>query len=214
MLYTMMDSIRRQQIAEVLNYDRNVKLQVMNLEKKGVEKMGETGALSSLQTQHVLDDTTELINSLKIILDKKRAGVLSLPHFTAAHGKQHTDAIDDLTNIHEVVDAYNVIVASYLGNNTVQTKQMLHACIRRLLSDVAPITRGLSSMLQTYADNRRAQGVNIRRYFAKLLVALSAYSLIEDQLRSGSLYNVSTSALQERLNALLAAHRTWGAIFR
>ena len=69
-------------------------------------------------------------------------------------------------------------------------------------------------MLQTYADNRRTQGVNIRRYFAKLLVALSAYSLIEDQLRSGNLYNVSTSALQERLNALLAAHREWGAIFR
>ena len=43
MLYTMMDSIRQQQIAEVLNYDRNVNLQVMNLEKKGVEKMGETG---------------------------------------------------------------------------------------------------------------------------------------------------------------------------
>ena len=162
MVYTMMDSIRRQQIAEVLNYDRNVNLQVMNLEKKGVAEMGETSALSSLQTQHVLDDTSELINSLMIILDKKKAGVLSLPHYTAAHGKQHTDAVDDLTNIHEVVDAYNVIVASYLGNNTVQTKQMLHASIRRLLSDVAPITRGLSSMLQTYADNKRTQGVNIR----------------------------------------------------
>ena len=73
MLYTMMDSIRRQQIAEVLNYDRNVNLQVVNLEKKGVAKMGETGALSSLQTQHVLDDTTELINSLMVILDKKKS---------------------------------------------------------------------------------------------------------------------------------------------
>ena len=191
----MMDSIRRQQIAEVLNYDRNVNLQVVNLEKKGVEKMGETGALSSLQTQHVLDDTTELINSLMVILDKKKASVLSLPHYTAAHARQHTEAVDDLTNIHEVVDAYNVIVASYLGNNTVQTKQMLHSSIRRLLSDVAPITRGLSSMLQTYVVNRRTERVNIRRYFAKLLVALSAYSLIEDQLRSGSLYNVSTSCV-------------------
>ena len=162
MLYTMMDSTRRQQIAEVLNYDRNLNLQVINLEKKGVEKMGETGALSPLQTQHVLDDTTELINGLMIILDKKRAGVLSLPHYTAAHGKQHTESMDDIANIHEVVDAYNAIVASYLGNHTVQTKQMLHSSIRRLLSDVAPITRGLSSMLQTYADNRRTQGMNIR----------------------------------------------------
>ena len=90
MLYTMMDSIRRQQIAEVLNYDRNTNLQVINLEKKGVAKMAETGALSSLQTQYVLDVTAELINSLMIILDKERAGVLSLPHCTAAHGKQHT----------------------------------------------------------------------------------------------------------------------------
>ena len=132
-----MDSIRRQQIAEVLNYDRNMNLRVISLEKKSVEKMGETGALSSLQTQHVLDDTTELINGLIIILDKKKAGVLSLPHYTAAHAKQHGEAVDDIANIHEVVDAYNAIVASYLGNHTVQTKQMLHSSIRRLLSDVA-----------------------------------------------------------------------------
>ena len=149
--------------------------------------MAETGALSSLQTQYVIADRTELINNLMIILDKKRAGVLSLPHYTAAQGKQHTESVDDLANIHEVVDAYTAIVASYLGNNTVQTKQMLHSSIRRLLSDVAPITRGHSSMLQTYAENRATRAVNIRKYFSKLLVALSAYSLIEDQLRSGSL---------------------------
>ena len=164
MLYTTMDSIRRQQIAEVLKHDRNMNLQVINLAKKGVAKMAETGALSSLQTQYVLDDTTELINSLMIILDKKRAGVLSLPHYTAAHGKQHTESVDELANIHEVVDAYNAIVASYLGNNAVQTKQMLHSSIRRLLSDVAPITRGLSSMLQTYAENRATRAVNIQKY--------------------------------------------------
>ena len=65
-------------------------LQVISLEKKGVAKMAETGALSSLQTQYVIDDATELINGLMIILDKKRAAVVSLPHFTPAHGKQHT----------------------------------------------------------------------------------------------------------------------------
>ena len=65
----MMDSIRRQQIAEVLNYDRNMNLQVISLEKKGVAKMAEPGGLSSLQTQYVIDDATELINSLMVILD-------------------------------------------------------------------------------------------------------------------------------------------------
>ena len=124
MSYTMMDSIRWQQIAEVLNYDRNVNLQVMNLEKKGVAEMAETGALSSLQTQHVLDDTSELINSLMIILDKKKAGVLSLPHYTAAHGKQHIESVDALADIHEVVDAYNAIVAV-----TIQSKPS-KCCIR------------------------------------------------------------------------------------
>ena len=127
-----MDSIRWQQIAEVLNYDRNLNLLVTSLEKKGVEQMAETGSLSSLQKQYVIDDANELINTLVIMLDKKRADVTSRPHYSAAHGKQHTNSVDELAKIHEVVDAYNEIMVSYLANNSAQTTQIMHEPIRRV----------------------------------------------------------------------------------
>ena len=47
MIY-MIDSIRRQQIDEVLQYDRNMNLQALNLEKSGVAKMHESTDLSPL----------------------------------------------------------------------------------------------------------------------------------------------------------------------
>ena len=55
-----------------------------------------------------------------------------MPHYTAAHGKQHTNSVDELAKIHEVVDAYNEIMASYLANNSAQTTQIVQASIQRV----------------------------------------------------------------------------------
>ena len=57
MIY-MIDSIRRQQMDEVLQYDRNMNLQVLNLEKSGMAKMNESTDLSATQNQEVIQGRT------------------------------------------------------------------------------------------------------------------------------------------------------------
>ena len=71
----MLDSLRQQQIDEVLNYDKNMNLQVLSLERKGVSKMDEETDLKVLQKQDVIDGANTLINTFMILLDKKKAEV-------------------------------------------------------------------------------------------------------------------------------------------
>ena len=145
----MIDSIRRQQIAEVLQYDRNMNLQVLNLERRGVATMNESTDLSTTQNQEVIQGANALVNSLMMLLDKKRAEVSSLPHYTFAHADQHTRSVDELSRVYDVIDSYNKVISLYLGNNSAQTKQIVSASIRKLLSYVAPIARGLLHMITT-----------------------------------------------------------------
>ena len=152
MIY-MIDSIRRQQIDKVLQYDRNMNLQAINLEKNSVAKMGESTDLSATQNQEVIQGANALVNSFMMLQDKKRAEVTSLQHYTAAHAEQHTRSVDELSRVYDVIDAYNKVVSLYLGNNSVQTKQIVGASIRKLLAYVAPIARGLLHMITTYAAN-------------------------------------------------------------
>ena len=53
MIY-MIDSLRRQQIDEVLQYDRNMNLQVLSLEKRGMSKMNESADITTTQNQEVI----------------------------------------------------------------------------------------------------------------------------------------------------------------
>ena len=69
----MVDSIRQQQLDEILNYDKNMNLQVLSLERKGVSKMDEERDLNVLQKQDVIDGANTLINTFMILLDKKKA---------------------------------------------------------------------------------------------------------------------------------------------
>ena len=59
-------------------------------------------------------------------------------------------------------------------------------------------------MIKTYAANVDANRDNIRNYFAKLIMAYAAYDIVEEQLRSGTMYIISASEIQHRLDALLA----------
>ena len=72
--------MRRRQIDEVLNYDRNVNLQVLSLERKGVSRMVESPDLTLTQKQSVIDSSNAQVNSLMLLLDKKRSEVTALPN--------------------------------------------------------------------------------------------------------------------------------------
>ena len=45
----MLDSLRRNQIGEVLNYDRNMNLQVISLERRAVANMNDDTDLYAMQ---------------------------------------------------------------------------------------------------------------------------------------------------------------------
>ena len=130
----MFDSLRRQKVDEVLNYDKNMNSQVLSLERKG--KVDEETDLNVLQKQDVIDGANTLINTFMILLDKKKAEVLALQHYTRAQHELYTRSLDDLANVYEVVDSYNNVISSYLGNNTIQTKQIVFAFTQRLLTYV------------------------------------------------------------------------------
>ena len=94
----------------------------------------ETGELLN---QEVIDTANESVNSLFVLLDKRRARW----HY---HGSDKVcgGAVSNLGRISEVIDAYNQLVSTYLSNNTTKTKGISLSSIRRMLGLVSEIRRG------------------------------------------------------------------------
>ena len=73
-----MDALRRQQTNEILDYDRNVNLRVLAMQRKQVALMGtegdETGVLLN---QEVIDMANDGVNSFFTLLDQRRADILT-----------------------------------------------------------------------------------------------------------------------------------------
>ena len=89
--------------------------------------------LALTQKQSVLDSANAQVNSLMLLLDKKRSEVVALPHYTAAHRQQNTSSINERSRVYEVVDMYNQLMSGYLANNSVQTTQLVQSSVRQLL---------------------------------------------------------------------------------
>ena len=109
--------------------------------------------------------------------------------------------MDNLANVYDVIALYNQVITDYLGNNTVQTKQIVFSSTRQLLTHVVIIMRGLLHMVERYATNPDNEQRLVRMYFGKLVISFAAYDLIEEQRGSGNIYYISTNELQQRLNA-------------
>ena len=148
-----MDALRRQQINETLNYDRNMNLRALALETKQVALMGpEGGETDESLTQEVIDTANESVNSLFVLLDKRRADILTNAewHYSGSD-RLYRDAVSNLGRISEVVDAYNQLASTYLSNNTTQTNGVILSSIRRMLGFVSEIRRGLFNTIRRYA---------------------------------------------------------------
>ena len=66
-----MDALRKQQINEILNYERNINLQALALQMKQVANWGtDGGETGELLDQDVIDASNSLVNSLFVLLDK------------------------------------------------------------------------------------------------------------------------------------------------
>ena len=71
-----MDTMRTQQINEILNYDRNINLRALALQRKQVANWGtDGGETGELVNQDVIDASNSLVNSLFVLLDKRRADI-------------------------------------------------------------------------------------------------------------------------------------------
>ena len=77
----MIDAIRRRQIDEVLNYDRNMNIQMLISTRRAVSKMNDDTDLQTMQDQTVLDTAANSLSSMTTLLDQKRAAVVSMKQY-------------------------------------------------------------------------------------------------------------------------------------
>jgi hypothetical protein len=75
-----MDALRRQQINEILNYDRDMNLRALASHRKQVALMGpQDGEMSELLNQEVIDAANESVTSLLVLMDRRRADLNKMP---------------------------------------------------------------------------------------------------------------------------------------
>jgi len=154
----MIDAIRRRQIDDVLNYDRNMNIQTLISTGRAVSKMDEGSDLREMQSQTVLTSTDTAVKSLATLLDQKRAAVLSVKHYIHSRPQEvyFSAAVYVLYDYNEVVVLYNQVIGYYLANNTPQTKQIVLSSIRKLLGDVSFIKAGLKQAINDHLAFVRA----------------------------------------------------------
>ena len=110
----MIDAIRRRQIDEVLNYDRNMNIQMMISTRRAVSKMDDNTDLQTMQDQTVLDTAATSLSSMTTLLDQERAAVVSMKQYihTRAHEQYFATAIAQLYDYGEVVTLYNQLIGN------------------------------------------------------------------------------------------------------
>ena len=67
-------------------------LQVISLERRAVANMNDDTELYAMQNQTVLDTSNKAIARLTILLDKKRAAIVSMQHYLATPAHERHDA--------------------------------------------------------------------------------------------------------------------------
>jgi len=196
-------------------------LRVLGMERKQVAmNMHDERTPYVQQDQEGIDNTNALINNLMVLLDRKRSSATTVVHGTrhptAGTDRPYAKAVLDLSMIHEPVNLYNQVLGGYLATGSTQhTKEIMLTSIRRLLEPVAFIVQNVHAVIGIYVRDYRANNGHARigMYFDKLVVALTAYHLMERQLRSGNFYIITASELQSTMDGLLNANPVWKRIF-
>ena len=174
-----MDTLRRQQINEILTYDRNMNLRALALKRKQVARMGpEDGETGVVSNQDAIDMANDVVNSFSTLLEKRRADTHTIIqwHYSGSD-RLYRDAVSNLRGISEVVDTYNQLVSTYMSNNITQTKGVILSSIRRILGFVSEIRRGLFNTIRRHTEvdaSVRAWATYIKNCLFDLVVAVVA----------------------------------------
>jgi hypothetical protein len=198
-----MDSIRQRQVREALDYDKNINKAVFAIEKKQVARMADNVLPYSQLNSEATDSAAQVVNSLLVMLEAKRAELRSLVNsaYQARRRASTPTRSATVSLVEEVIQQWNQMVAVFNNNtNTQQTKEAILTSARKLTDLVGFMVGGLSEMarrvervIRGTATARERKGYApdaARNHLARYLEALACYSIIQEQLHSGVLLTI------------------------
>ena len=109
-----MDAIRQRQIAEVLDENKTIGNMVFALEKRWVQSETDNVLPYSQINAEVLDSTTSTINSLFVLLEKKRADTFNMAQNNHPQRYQRKQSVDEISMIEDVLRLYNTIAERFM----------------------------------------------------------------------------------------------------
>ena len=204
-----MDSIRRNQINEVLDYDRNMNAMVFNIEKKNVGLYTENVMPYSQITAEVFDVVKSNINQLIVILEKKKSEIHTYTHINYADDQQPGGAGakrllgENAGMVEDVMRLYNSAVEPYITFKITETtkSQILQELRKRIMPILTYLVneyRKNLNILQRLAASSRSDAKSnvskndrVTREYPKLLQSFICYIMILEQLKSGNLHPIS-----------------------
>jgi hypothetical protein len=202
----ILDDIRRNQIAEAMNYDRTMYMKAFQLTKRAVNVMDPEPAPENEPYVQVNPEDTqaaeELVNNLLLLLEQKRNAIDSL-----TRGQGNADSI---SVVEDVLTSYNTLVNLLINPKaTPQTRSALLTSVLKIEKYVVDIEELCEKVLNGLLRlPRNPQAITF--YFMKVLKAYNAYNLIHKQIRSNN-FVISNPARsrQDNMELVLRRHGAW-----
>jgi Na+/phosphate symporter len=156
-----MDNIRKAQINDVLDYDKNINAMVYNLTKSQVARLSENVLPYVQLNVQAMDGAKAVINILLIAFEKKQAQLrFILQNQDKWNTAEYSQNISEVGMIEEVMQQWNRIVSYYnLNNNTLQTKSAIITNARKLLDYTNFISKGLYQLIESIIQEYSRSGV-------------------------------------------------------
>ena len=198
-----MNDLRRRQIEEVLDYDKNINAMVFNIQKKNVGLTTESLLPYTQLNAEVNESVSTSINQLFVLLERKKSEIHTyLQHNYAIVGMKKA-SVQELGNIEEVMRLYNTAVEPYLGMKTSltqTTKNQLLSSIRKIMPQVSYLVnrlRGALEILRNPPPRERVTADRINAEYPKLLRGFVTYMMILQQLNTGNVCPISRTDLNK-----------------
>ena len=140
-----MGSIRLGQINEVLNYDKNIKAMVFNLEKKRTATFPDEEVLPYSQIAEEMDTNIQQgSNTLKVMLESKIASVAQLSKAVGVDSGSPS-AFAYISAIQPTIQAHNQVVTPYNSPQlTEQTEDAILTQTPSLMDRLGRLDNGLT----------------------------------------------------------------------
>jgi hypothetical protein len=146
-----MDAIRKAQIREVLDYDKNINTMVFNLSKSQVARTSDNVLPYVQLNAQATDGMKAIVNGLLIIFEKKQAQLrYVIQNPDKWNTNKYSQNVSEVGMIEDVIQQWNRGVSYYnLKGNTLQTKSAIVTNARKLMDYVNFIQKGLYQLIES-----------------------------------------------------------------